>query len=376
MREAQAKRSANSHIARLDVTLGLMSPTLPPSASQENANLSLERMIVTSEMKDFSDMVAFQGQICRVQAGKFFGTGFLIADDLVLTNYHVIEQLTDSDGRAIICHFDQFAKGRAIGEGRVALMSPKWLVACSPYAPGDGSLSGVPPTDQQLDFAILRLAESVGSDFVNSKRRGSIMFADSAPYPVKDDTVLILQYPPDRPLSMSIGTVMGYAASNLRIRYAASTMKGSSGSPVFASNLALVALHHAGDPNWSCTAEYNQGIPIGRITEWLRAKGIDLTARDPLPALSGPPPVDAGKVGSLVIVGEPRPPTPTAAGTAIDELLLLLTARGAPVTLWPEGWRDEKALSNAASAAPWGNGPALSGRSLDKLRHSMTNLTT
>ena len=68
---------------------------------------------------------------------------------------------------------------------------------------------------------------------------------------------------------MSVGTVIGYDALHLRIRYAASTMNGSSGSPVFASDLTLVALHHAGDPNWSRTAEYNQGVPIGLIKDWL-----------------------------------------------------------------------------------------------------------
>jgi hypothetical protein len=357
--EAQAKRPANSHIARLDVTLGLMAPTLPPADPLENVSLSLERMIVTSELKDFSDVVAFQGQICRIEAGNHGGTGFLIADDLVLTNYHVIEQVKDTDGASIICRFDSFAKTVAAREGRLVRLSGRWLVACSPYAPEEGTLGGAPPTAQELDFAILRLAEPAGADLVNGMLRGSIKLVDSAPRPVKDDFVLILQCPPDRPLSMSIGAVLGYDASHLRVQYAASTRKGSSGSPVFASNLALVALHHAGDPNWSHAAEYNQGIPIGRIIEWLNTNGVDLTLREdtaipPPPATSSP-----ARIRSVVVLGEPRPPTPSAASKAIKQLLQLLAARGAPVTHWAEGWRDEKPLSETESAALLRQQPAF-----------------
>ena len=192
IREAEPKRPTNSHIARLNVTLGLMAPTPPPASPAANPNLSLERMIATSEMKDFSDLVALQGRICRVEAGNFGGTGFLIGEDLVLTNYHVIEGVKDSDDRGVICRFDLFTKGDV--EGRVARMSTNWLVASSPYAPGDGKLGAAPPTPQQLDFAILRLAEPAGADLVNGAMRGSIKFANVS-RPVDDNVVLILQYP-------------------------------------------------------------------------------------------------------------------------------------------------------------------------------------
>src|SRR5271156_4613412 len=99
IKEAVAGRSNSNQIGRLKVTLGLMAPTLPPASAASGPALSLERMIATSKMRDFSDLVALQGRICRVEAGRFAGTGFLVADDLVLTNYHVIEQVKDGDGR-------------------------------------------------------------------------------------------------------------------------------------------------------------------------------------------------------------------------------------------------------------------------------------
>ena len=55
-------------------------------------------MIEKSEITAMSDFNAVQGRICRVEAGKCTGTGFLIADDIVLTNYHVIEGSDGIDG--------------------------------------------------------------------------------------------------------------------------------------------------------------------------------------------------------------------------------------------------------------------------------------
>jgi hypothetical protein len=50
----QAKSPHNSQIARLNVTLGLMQPALPPDRIP-GAQVSLERAIPTSEIKKFAD---------------------------------------------------------------------------------------------------------------------------------------------------------------------------------------------------------------------------------------------------------------------------------------------------------------------------------
>src|SRR5258706_313678 len=44
---------------------------------------------------------------------------------------------------------------------------------------------------------------------------------------------------------------------------------GSSGSPCFDFDWALVALTHYGDPNYKHQASYNQGIPINKIRDRL-----------------------------------------------------------------------------------------------------------
>ncbi|MEO0959669.1 MAG: hypothetical protein AAFY66_14595, partial [Pseudomonadota bacterium] len=62
---------------------------------------------------------------------------------------------------------------------------------------------------------------------------------------------------------------------NLRVRYSANTKKGSSGAAVLNHKGALVAIHHAGDPNFAAElADYNQGIPIALIAADLAAAGL------------------------------------------------------------------------------------------------------
>ena len=51
--------------------------------------------------------------------------------------------------------------------------------------------------------------------------------------------------------------------TDVLLRYTVPTGRGSSGSPKFDGDWRLVALHHAGDPNWS--ARYNQDIPVSKI---------------------------------------------------------------------------------------------------------------
>ena len=273
---AAADRPNNAQIKRLDVTLRLMAPTLPPKELASRANLSLERAIASSTIRYFSDLVAFQGRICRVEADNFRGTGFLIASNLVLTNYHVVEAVKSSDGAAVICRFDWSPQSAQQGRS-VKVSSTDWLPAYSPYAPGDDKLGALAPTEKELDFAVLRLDSPVGDELIDGKPRGWFKIND-ARRPSKNDAVLIVQYPLDRPLSMSMGAVVDDDRDGLafRIHYAASTHEGSSGSPVFSSELELVALHHAGDPDADRPAEFNQGIPIGLIFRWLKKNKGDL----------------------------------------------------------------------------------------------------
>lgn len=268
-----------ARIRGLRTTLALLEPTAPPSAP---AGTSLERILKErSTIKDFGRwlelLAGIQGRVCRVE-GRDYGTGFLVADDLVLTNYHVIEAVANGTASPdeLAFRFDYSTKDGADRPGRVVKAAAQWLVASAPYSPADIDPAAGQPTGGQLDFALVRLAEAAGRDPSNGGTRGFIPLPSQGAGVGKGDVVFIVQHPRGAPLSMASGVVEDPVPSGLRLRYDADTEAGSSGSPVFDANLGLVCLHHAGDPGWTPT--YNQGIPIGLIAAFLKNHDIALAA--------------------------------------------------------------------------------------------------
>ncbi|MDQ0473443.1 trypsin-like peptidase domain-containing protein [Labrys wisconsinensis] len=274
----EAERPDAPRIKGLRTTLGLVAPSQPAGAAA--ATGPLEKIVRDrSTMRDFGRwldlLVRIQGRVCRVE-GKMYGTAFLVADDLVLTNYHVVE--AEAKGVAapadLAFRFDYSTRDGADQPGRVVKAAAQWLVASAPYAQADLTAGAGAAGPGDLDFALVRLAEPVGRDAKGTGLRGSIPLSVEAPRASEGDVVFIVQHPQGAPLSLASGVVEAPVPSGLRLRYDANTEPGSSGSPVFDASLGLLALHHAGDPNWTPT--YNQGIPIGLVAAWLKDRAIAL----------------------------------------------------------------------------------------------------
>ena len=79
-------------------------------------------------------------------------------------------------------------------------------------------------------------------------------------------------------LALDLEAELELNANGTRVLYKTRTEAGSSGSPCFNELWEVVALHHAGDPSYAgfYNPAFNEGIPISKIVERLRAK--DLTA--------------------------------------------------------------------------------------------------
>jgi V8-like Glu-specific endopeptidase len=220
-----------------------------------------------------------QLQVCQVEAAVS-GTGFLVAPDLILTNYHVVEQEIKSDRATnVICRFD-FTRDLT-GEFRgtaMGLASTEWCVAYSPYAPADVSGGGRLPNANELDYALLRLAGApqVLPPMPGQVGRGHVFVSASAAVPAEGRDIKVIQHPERMPQCIGVGKAIGLADGGLRFRYTAETREGSSGSPVFDAEFSLVALHHAGQPGSKLTpGDFNQGIPISKIVLDLRSKCVD-----------------------------------------------------------------------------------------------------
>jgi hypothetical protein len=366
----KSERRNQRSVARLDVMLGLMAPVRPPGeASTFDDRDVLQRLITRKDnIVDVSKYNEVQARICRVDNDdKPVGTGFLIADNLILTNYHVVEAVKPSTAR---CRFDSRMLGTRAETSRDVLFASDWLVDQASYAPSDRKLNERPPTPDELDFAVVRLAEQPGLDLVHGVRRGSIKLTPIDRL-VDGSLVQIIQHALGDPLAMSIGQVVGYSSDGLRLRYKADTVGGSSGSPVFAPDLSLVALHHAGDPNWDRPAAFNQGIPIDLILKRLQSKGALLPEggasariaaageRPSQEATNGqtPPgtPVPAGApaavAASVVVLGEPR--KAATASTVELRSALISELRNRNVPLEPVATHDQW---QAAWNGSWGDG--------------------
>ncbi len=241
-------------------------------------------------------LAELEGRVCRVEISSAlslqYGTGFLVADDVVLTNYHVVEEVIDGtiEPSNVRLRFDykRSEDGQVIHDGVVVrLDEDDWLIDSSPYHPLDSEET--PPESERpedhLDYALLRLDSEIGAESIGGSKdpgapaRGFIkipsqphVFADKQP-------LFILQHPEGDPLKIAFDTesVLSVNDNQTRVRYATNTLGGSSGSPCFDAGWQLVALHHSGDPKWEkgYHPKYNQGIPIAAVLALLEDRGKD-----------------------------------------------------------------------------------------------------
>jgi V8-like Glu-specific endopeptidase len=254
----------------LDSKLGLADS----SADQQRVlgSFGLERLVSDAGFDDLNlwagRLVAAGKKICRISysldGGDVRGTGFLVAKDLVLTNYHVMEPVIkgQAPGDVVQVNFGYAETTEGVAAGSIVKLGGDWNVASAPYSEADKQEDGQPAAGE-LDFALLRLAAPAG------EKLGWIKLRDTAPS-AADTIVFVLQHPEGKPLKQSIG-ILRKSNTPLRLRYDADTEPGSSGAAVLDQRLELVALHHAGDPNYKTKARYNQGVPIALIREHLAA---------------------------------------------------------------------------------------------------------
>jgi len=232
-------------------------------------------------------LTEIEGRICRIEdSDSPLGTGFLVSPELVLTNYHVLKNKIDSGaGRGSLqCRFDykKARNGVEVHPGTVFPFADDWLVDFSPYSQADTKPDSIAQaSNEELDYALVRLKPdskglSVGlapsGGFDNAQARGYFTLPNPQPEVKQGTTVVIAQHPDGEPLKLAMDSSGITTVFENRYRYSTNTESGSSGSPVFNGLLQLIALHHAGDPNFKRLAHYNQGVPIQLVAEAVNTK--------------------------------------------------------------------------------------------------------
>lgn len=217
-----------------------------------------------------------ESRVCSISIKKprstVYGTGFLVATDLVITNCHVVESVISGDAQAnaVTIRFDYKQQLEATDERKVVCkLARDWCVVSS--EPGDLD----EPAPNELDYAILQL-EDEPPPVRDDQPRGFYQLGEQ-PQPHPDSALFIMQHPRGRAteLAMDFKAVIGPNKGRTRVHYRTNTEPGSSGSPCFSSSFEVVALHQAGDPDFDPAHKpaYNQGVPVAMIAADIKARG-------------------------------------------------------------------------------------------------------
>jgi V8-like Glu-specific endopeptidase len=223
-------------------------------------------------------LLQIERRVCRIEIGdNAAGTGFLVGPDTVLTNWHVVETLkTAGDLGRIGCRFDylRLANGARQQGVRISLHE-QGLIDSSPYSNAEkaAQADGTAATPEELDYALLRLAQPAGTQQAEGGERGWIPLPEQTPELAPGAPILIVQHPDGAPMKIAMDTSAVISVKETRIRYATNTDPGSSGSPCFTMDWDLVALHHYGDPSWK-EPKFNQGVPIAMIRKRIASRGF------------------------------------------------------------------------------------------------------
>ena len=256
---------------------GIAQANEPVNAFAPGLQRNIKPHLHQLDVKIWLDKLAqIERQVCRIEFdGNAAGTGFLVGPNAVLTNWHVVAAAKTANALdKIACRFDYLRlENNTRQPGLAVALHGDGCVNSSPFSPAE--LTNKPaepvPTLNQLDYALLKLSQAVGSE----DNRGWIKLPETTAMLEKGAPLLIVQHPDGAPMKLALDTnsIIDYNSNKTRLRYATNTEAGSSGSPCFSMDWEILALHHFGDPAWKTSPLYNQGIPIDLIRTHISVDG-------------------------------------------------------------------------------------------------------
>jgi hypothetical protein len=217
-------------------------------------------------------------RLCLIKAGGNQGTGFLIGPHTVLTNWHVMSGLIDSEtgkarpgtDRDIQISFETLADN----QGRPCQAAEDWLAGFSPLAKAGAPL---PPSPDGtfLDYCAIRLVGAPG------RERGWYDLAQTGVLNDRTDAFFVFQHPAGVAQRAGVARDTVPEAEDF-LQHQVWTASGSSGGLCLDHALRPVALHHgavfdAPDANGRKKLLHNRAVRLASIH---RARP-DLGAPDP-----------------------------------------------------------------------------------------------
>ncbi len=191
--------------------------------------------------------------VAKILVGDECGSGFLIDNNILLTNNHVLKNDMAAGMALVQFNYQKNASGMDASKAEYTLNPSDLFV-----------------TSVENDWTAVRVAEDVNSKW------GAIPIRPIEAK--KNERVSIIQHPAGDQKQIAIHNNLVQYADATRVQYLTDTMPGSSGSPVFNSNWDLVAIHHSGgwlrEPKSKRKVFRNEGIAINCVIEALKANGV------------------------------------------------------------------------------------------------------
>jgi V8-like Glu-specific endopeptidase len=186
--------------------------------------------------------------VCRILTPAGMGTGFMIAPGLMMTNNHVIPDLSVAGESIIEFNYQFNLEGQPLPSCRYRLDTAQFH------------------SNQKLDYTVVALLPDSNKPPVESW--GHTLLNPDAD-PVSGEHVIIIQHPNGGPKQIVLTANQVVGLWEHRLHYTTDTMPGSSGSPVFNDLWQVIAIHHAGgqlQTNARGDARFiNEGILISAI---------------------------------------------------------------------------------------------------------------
>lgn len=281
---------------------GPMAVGLRHILANERLNSVAALQALTNEYEPFmssADMIELlpkvARRVCAIALGttynKIRGTGFLIAPDVVITNFHVVEPFLQKDNAT--GEFKTIAKGSELffffdylkaptpkvppPESGKVTAADDWFIYGRDRLANDGlPTSPKEIKNNELDYVLIRLSRPVGSLSARAgggSIRGWLPLEDVIDVDSAGKRLLVVQHPSALPQLFDIGNYEGMDPSRTRVRYSVSTAQGSSGGAAVGTDGRLFALHNAEVRDPAPGAKrVNQGVRIDLITKDVGAK--------------------------------------------------------------------------------------------------------
>lgn len=219
--------------------------------------LALERIIGASDLLPMAYLEAgtlCARHVCRVEVHdrpgsvEGYGTGFMVAPGLLLTNHHVLR-----DAQAALYSWAQFDYEYDVR------MQPR------PTHNFRFEPERLFVTDEALDFTLVAVAPGA-ADGVDLDRYGFVPLIAGSGKALLGEAVSIIQHPRGAPKAIAIRANQVTDVFDQFVHYSTDTEPGASGAPVFSDAWEVVALHHAGVPGPGGEGYVaNEGVRISSI---------------------------------------------------------------------------------------------------------------